>query len=384
MAALFWPADRAAPTAPPAPPPKPPRRKRPASPARAFASSRPATPACLRASRPSWTRACPSDRGSNGCWMCHRVRTACPPPSRRAAASPSADGASAGARRGSSTGPPSTASRPRACRVSACIASTPSRTPRRSSAWSRPTASSSSPRPARPPWRPSSRSATTTASRPPPSSASPSPRARARPSPRKAARSPFADAARGGSKRFSTTLNLAREGLVGPGDLIVQLVARDNRRPRNQVTEGPSVILRRSAALGSADGLDGLLRPVMPAYFASQRQIIIDAEALVAERGDVEPRQFLDRSNGFGVDQARLRLRYGQFLGEEAEGGGLSLPTNDAPALPTNDTHDHDHDHAPEPEPEVHSPRRRPRSLGRGTGLVRLRRRCGSPIRPRP
>jgi hypothetical protein len=151
----------------------------------------------------------------------------------------------------------------------------------------------------------------------------------------------------GRSKRFSTTLNLAREGLVGPGDLIVQLVARDNRRPQNQVTEGPSVILRRSAALGLADGLDGMLRPVMPAYFASQRQIIIDAEALVAERGNVEPRRFLDRSNGLGVDQARLRLRYGQFLGEEAEGGGLSLPTNDAPALPTND--------APAPAPEVHS-----------------------------
>ena len=152
----------------------------------------------------------------------------------------------------------------------------------------------------------------------------------------------------GRSKRFSATLNLAREGLVGPGDLIVQLVARDNRRPRSQVTEGPSVILRRSAALGSADGLDGLLRPVMPAYFASQRQIIINAEALVAERRDLEPRQFLDRSNGLGVDQARLRLRYGQFLGEETEGGGLALPTNDAPTLPTNDT--------PAPAPEVHGP----------------------------
>ena len=152
------------------------------------------------------------------------------------------------------------------------------------------------------------------------------------------------------SKRFSPTLNLAREGLIEPGDLIIQLIARDNRRPQGQITEGPSVILRRSSELGLADGLDGLLRPVMPAYFASQRQIIIDAEALVAERGDIEPRQFLDRANGLGVDQARLRLRYGQFLGEESEGGGLALPTNDGPALPTNDTP------APEPEPEVHGP----------------------------
>ncbi|MFT4954655.1 MAG: hypothetical protein ACI8U3_001029 [Brevundimonas sp.] len=154
----------------------------------------------------------------------------------------------------------------------------------------------------------------------------------------------------GRSKRFSATLNLAREGLIEPGDLIVQLIARDNRRPQGQVTEGPSVILRRSSELGLADGLDGLLRPVMPAYFASQRQIIMDAEALIAQRGEIQPRQFLDRSNGLGVDQARLRLRYGQFLGEESEGGGLALPTNDAPALPTNDAP------APEPEPEVHGP----------------------------
>ena len=154
----------------------------------------------------------------------------------------------------------------------------------------------------------------------------------------------------GRSKRFSPSLNLAREGLVEPGDLIVQLIARDNRRPQGQVVEGPSVILRRSSELGLADGLDGLLRPVMPAYFASQRQIIMDAEALIAERGDVQPRQFLDRSNGLGVDQARLRLRYGQFLGEESEGGGLALPTNDAPALPTNDAP------TPEPEPEAHGP----------------------------
>lgn len=160
-------------------------------------------------------------------------------------------------------------------------------------------------------------------------------------------------------KRFSATLDLAREGLAPGGDLIVQLVVRDNRAPGPQETVGPSVILRWPRDLGLADGLDGMAAPVMPAYFASQRQIIIDTEALIAERPRLAPAAFLDRSNALGVDQARLRLRYGQFLGEDAE--GLSLPTNDGPpsrpALPTNDDpapagdHGHDeagHDHANE------------------------------------
>ena len=146
----------------------------------------------------------------------------------------------------------------------------------------------------------------------------------------------------GRARRFSTTLNLAREGMAPGSDLIVQLVVSDNRAPDRQIVEGPSVILRWPSDLALSDGLDGLAAPVMPAYFRSQRQIIIDAEALIAQRRRTAPAQFVERSNALGNDQAQLRLRYGQFMGEETEGGGggLALPTNDAPArpaLPTND-----------------------------------------------
>lgn len=145
-------------------------------------------------------------------------------------------------------------------------------------------------------------------------------------------------------RRFSPSLDLAREGMAPGSDLIVQLVASDNRNPERHVVEGPSVILRWPTALGLADGLDGMAAPVMPVYFASQRQIIIDAEALIAERPRLDPARFVDRSDAIGSDQARLRNRYGQFMGGENEaggsGGGIALPTNDAPpapALPTND-----------------------------------------------
>ncbi len=166
--------------------------------------------------------------------------------------------------------------------------------------------------------------------------------------------------------RFSTTLDLAREGMAAGSDLIVQLVVSDNRVPERQQIEGPSVILRWPANLAMADGLDGMAMRIMPAYFASQRQIIINAEALIAERRRLEPRALMDRSNVIGEEQAALRLRYGQFMGEEAEGGGGSgiilptsdapparapLPTSDAPApaqAPVHDDHDDHDDHGGE------------------------------------
>jgi hypothetical protein len=138
--------------------------------------------------------------------------------------------------------------------------------------------------------------------------------------------------------RFAVPLDLARETLEPGGDLIVQLVVRDNRRPTPQVAEGPSVILRRPSEAERADGLEGLLTRVMPAYLRSQRQIVIDAEALVRERRRLSDDVFFQRSNALANDQAALRLRYGRFLGEEAE-GEAALPTSDtaAPPLPTSD-----------------------------------------------
>jgi hypothetical protein len=59
-------------------------------------------------------------------------------------------------------------------------------------------------------------------------------------------------------------------------------------------------------------------------YFKSQRQIIIDTEALLEEKDKISPEEFEKRSNSIGADQKLLRLRYGVFLGEEFETtGGL-------------------------------------------------------------
>jgi hypothetical protein len=65
----------------------------------------------------------------------------------------------------------------------------------------------------------------------------------------------------------------------------------------------------------------GLGVDLMPEYFRSQRQIIIDTEKLLRDRKTISRQTFNSTSNELGYDQKVLRLRYGQFLGEEAEAG---------------------------------------------------------------
>ena len=79
--------------------------------------------------------------------------------------------------------------------------------------------------------------------------------------------------------------------------------------------------------VGMANGVD-----LVPEYFRSQRQIIIDTEKLLKEQGSIVADDFKNRSNALGMDQKLLRLRYGKFLGEESETG-------------VGGDHDHEDDH---------------------------------------
>ncbi|MCD9005344.1 DUF4175 domain-containing protein [Luteimonas sp. XNQY3] len=168
---------------------------------------------------------------------------------------------------------------------------------------------------------------------------------------------------------FQATLDPVALGLEEGGDLVAQLEVRDNRVPEPQRARSASLILRWPPPVpADADGLEGLARDALPAYFRSQRQIIIDAEALLAEQPRIERGAFEGRSDALGVDQRILRLRYGQFLGEESEGGPRPPPTADAadppppprkplpiddfgqtdtPPVETHDDDDHAHDDAP-------------------------------------
>ncbi|MEC4339433.1 hypothetical protein VPH13_11985 [Stenotrophomonas pavanii] len=150
------------------------------------------------------------------------------------------------------------------------------------------------------------------------------------------------------ARRFAHTLDLAALGAQPGSDVIAQLEVRDNHAPTPQTGRSSSVILRLpSADVALGAELEGRIKKTLPAYFRSQRQIIIDAEALIRQRRTLAADDFVKRSDAIGVDQRILRLRYGQFLGEESEGAPKPPPTSDLPTsdTPTADSHDDDHDH---------------------------------------
>ena len=162
-------------------------------------------------------------------------------------------------------------------------------------------------------------------------------------------------------RRFARTLDLAALGATEGNDLIAQLTVRDTHTPTAQSAQSSSVILRLpSAAQIQGTDMEGMVKKTLPAYFRSQRQIIIDAEALIKLRGKLPAEEFVKRADAIGVDQRILRLRYGQFLGEESEGGAKppptsdTLPTSDTPAAAHDDDHDHDADHVNAPVQSGH------------------------------
>ncbi len=153
-------------------------------------------------------------------------------------------------------------------------------------------------------------------------------------------------------KRFVLSLDLAALG-IGPGDdVIVQFSISDQRSPQNNTTRSSSFILRWPAEDSvEASGVEGLVQKAIPAYFRSQRQIIIDTEKLLADKRSLPTEKFAIQSDSIGVDQRILRLRYGQFLGEEAEGeheehgdeaGGRKATASDTQAIVAEFGHTHD------------------------------------------
>ncbi|MDI1297411.1 MAG: DUF4175 domain-containing protein, partial [bacterium] len=106
------------------------------------------------------------------------------------------------------------------------------------------------------------------------------------------------------NRRFSHRLDFGALGFGAGGDLVVQLIVQDNRSPVPQQVRGPSLILRwPSASQPESAGLTGMVNTTLPAYFRSQRQIIIDAEALVKQKTRLPADRYLSRSNSIGGDQ---------------------------------------------------------------------------------
>lgn len=121
--------------------------------------------------------------------------------------------------------------------------------------------------------------------------------------------------------RYRFRLPLAKHS-IEPGDEVYwQLIATDNRQPQANIGKSASFIVRwpQEEVFGLSDA-EGMAIRVMPEYFRSQRQLIIDTEALLAEAAQLTPEKFRARSESLAYEQNLLRMRYGRFLGEEDSG----------------------------------------------------------------
>ena len=138
------------------------------------------------------------------------------------------------------------------------------------------------------------------------------------------------------------SLNLKKLGLEPGDELYFYVEATDNKTPapnRNR-TETYFISLKDTASYALVSD-DGLGVDLMPEYFRSQRQIIIDTEKLLKQQKEkkVTKQQFNFTSNELGYDQKVLRLRYGQFLGEEEDSG---IPHGTEPGAEEEHAHEDD------------------------------------------
>ncbi|QMW06529.1 hypothetical protein [Spirosoma foliorum] len=141
-----------------------------------------------------------------------------------------------------------------------------------------------------------------------------------------------------------------------PGDeLYYYWAAFDNRQPEPNFTKSDTyfVVYKDTTKVEESE-LATMAVNIMPEYFRSQRQIIIDTEKLIATRKKMVDKSnpthaFKSQSNEIGFDQKALRLRYGQFLGEEFEksiGGDSHAHSDAAPVsgMASIDAYMHKHD----------------------------------------
>ncbi len=128
-------------------------------------------------------------------------------------------------------------------------------------------------------------------------------------------------------------------------ELYYYWAAIDNRRPEPNFSRSDTYFIKYVDSTGVEEGdLPGMAIHVLPEYFRSQRQIIIDTEKLIHDKSKLDPRPFNETSNEIGYEQKLLRMRYGQYLGEEFESnaGGGSVALDESGDLLKGYIHAHD------------------------------------------
>lgn len=142
---------------------------------------------------------------------------------------------------------------------------------------------------------------------------------------------------------LSKTIDLDKMNMEPGDELYFYVEAQDLRRPKENTARSETYFAVIKDTINYGPGVEGGLGvDLMPDYFRSQRQLIIDTEKLITQRGKISEEEFNSTSNDLGFDQKSLRLKYGQFMGDEAEGSS----TNGGEVTEANE-HDHDQEEDP-------------------------------------
>ncbi|WP_010232426.1 hypothetical protein [Gillisia marina] len=155
-----------------------------------------------------------------------------------------------------------------------------------------------------------------------------------------------------GSRKLniSKTIDLDNLKMEAGDELYFYVEASDLKQPtpNRSRSETYFAVIKDTASYGFA--VEGTLgADLMPDYFRSQRQLIIDTEKLIKQRTALSKKEFNFKSNELGFDQKALRLKYGEFMGDEVEGGLAieheeSVDHNEEADPLAEYTHDHDGD----------------------------------------
>lgn len=128
---------------------------------------------------------------------------------------------------------------------------------------------------------------------------------------------------------------------MSPGDeLYFSIHATDNKTPEAQTSISPTRIVRWLEDEQEGIASDGVVIDFIPEYFKSQRQIIIETEALIEQQDSMSTDVFKRTSRALAIDQSDLKQTYGQYLGDEFESGVMHT-MEAGPAVPSADEHDH-------------------------------------------
>ncbi len=117
-------------------------------------------------------------------------------------------------------------------------------------------------------------------------------------------------------------IDLIKLGLEPGDELYFYIEAFDNKTPHAGYNRTETFFIalqdttQQETSIDAGRGVD-----LMPEYFRSQRQIIIDSEKLLKDKKQITTDKFNFKSNELGYDQKILRLKYGEFMGEEFESG---------------------------------------------------------------